>query len=163
MFAVNNSMNIRHGCSPAVYLLCVCQGPGKSGLSHKDVAEATISDRRLADSIVHDFNNLMAVISAQSELVLDLKDLSSIRQETEVILTAAEKAAVLTKQLLAFSRKQEIESTVFNSDMEAGLSGKRLTLREIFCSGIVFLASFEIVLVFVYPAFSIENDVPRAA
>jgi hypothetical protein len=47
--------------------------------------------------------------------------------------------------------------------MEAGLTGKRLTLREIFCSGIVFLASFEIVLVFVYPAFSIENDVPRAA
>src|ERR1051326_4369429 len=114
MFAVNNSMNIRHGCSPAVYLLCVCQGPGKSGLSHKDVAEATISDRRLADSIVHDFNNLMAVISAQSELVLDLKDLSSIRQETEVILTTVEKAAALTKQLLAFSRKQEIESKVFN-------------------------------------------------
>jgi PAS domain S-box-containing protein len=69
---------------------------------------------RLADSIVHDFNNMMAVISAQSELVLDLKDLSSIRQETEVILTTAEKAAALTRQLLAFSRKQEIESKVFN-------------------------------------------------
>ena len=69
---------------------------------------------RLADSIVHDFNNLMAVISAQSELVLDLEDLSSIRQETEVILTTAEKAAALTKQLLAFSRKQEIESKVFS-------------------------------------------------
>jgi two-component system, cell cycle sensor histidine kinase and response regulator CckA len=69
---------------------------------------------RLADSIVHDFNNLMAVISAQSELVLDLQDLSSIRQETEVILTTAEKAAALTKQLLAFSRKQEIESKVFS-------------------------------------------------
>jgi hypothetical protein len=35
---------------------------------------------RLADSIVHDFNNLMAVISTQSELVLDLEDLSSIRR-----------------------------------------------------------------------------------
>ena len=69
---------------------------------------------RLADSIVHDFNNLMAVISAQSELVLDLQDLSLIRQETEVILTTAEKAAALTKQLLAFSRKQEIESKVFS-------------------------------------------------
>ena len=69
---------------------------------------------RLADSIVHDFNNLMAVISAQSELVLDLEDLSSIREETEVILTTAEKAAALTKQLLAFSRKQEIESKVFS-------------------------------------------------
>lgn len=56
---------------------------------------------RLADSIVHDFNNLMAVISAQSEIVLDLEDLTSIRRETEVILTTAEKAAALTKQLLA--------------------------------------------------------------
>ena len=48
--------------------------------------------------------------------------------------------------------------------MQAGLIGKRLTLREIFCSGIVFLASFEIVIVFIYPAtsFSIENDMPRA-
>jgi len=49
--------------------------------------------------------------------------------------------------------------------MQAGLTGKRLTLREIFCAGIIFLASFEIVLVFVYPAksFSIENDALRAA
>jgi hypothetical protein len=49
--------------------------------------------------------------------------------------------------------------------MQAGLTGKRLTLRKIFCSGIVFLASSGIVLAFVYPAtsFSIENDVPRAA
>jgi CheY-like chemotaxis protein len=69
---------------------------------------------RLADSIVHDFNNLMAVISVQSELVLDLADLPSIRQETEVIRATAERAAALTKQLLAFSRKQEIEPKVFN-------------------------------------------------
>src|ERR1051326_2066544 len=69
---------------------------------------------RLADSIVHDFNNLMAVISAQSELVLDLEDLSSIRQETEVIVNTAERAAALTNQLLAFSRKQEIEPKVFS-------------------------------------------------
>ena len=49
--------------------------------------------------------------------------------------------------------------------MQAGLTGKRLTLREIFCSGIIFLTSFEVVLVFVDPAnsFSIKDDVPRAA
>jgi two-component system cell cycle sensor histidine kinase/response regulator CckA len=69
---------------------------------------------RLAESIVHDFNNMMAVILAQSELVLDLEDLSSIRHETEVILSTAEKAAALTKQLLAFSRKQETEAKVFS-------------------------------------------------
>jgi two-component system, cell cycle sensor histidine kinase and response regulator CckA len=69
---------------------------------------------RLADSIVHDFNNLMAVISAQSELVLDLEDLPSIRRETQVIMATAERAAALTKQLLAFSRKQEIEPKIFS-------------------------------------------------
>ena len=49
--------------------------------------------------------------------------------------------------------------------MQAGLIGKRLTLREIFCSGIIFMASFEIVIAFIYlpTSFSIENDVPRAA
>src|SRR5207249_11626180 len=43
--------------------------------------------------------------------------------------------------------------------IQAGLTGKRLTLRQIFCSGIVFLASCEIVLVFVYSetSFSVEN------
>jgi hypothetical protein len=48
--------------------------------------------------------------------------------------------------------------------MQAGLAGKRLTLREIFCSGIVSLATCQIVLVFVYSAasFSVENA-PRAA
>jgi two-component system cell cycle sensor histidine kinase/response regulator CckA len=69
---------------------------------------------RLADSIVHDFNNLMAVISAQTDLLLDLDDLSLIRQEAEVIARTAEKAAALTKQLLAFSRKQEIQPKVIS-------------------------------------------------
>ena len=49
--------------------------------------------------------------------------------------------------------------------IEAGLTRRRLALQDIFCSEIVFLASFEIVLAFIYPAtsFSIENGVPRAA
>jgi hypothetical protein len=43
--------------------------------------------------------------------------------------------------------------------MQAGLAGKRLTLREIFCSGIVSLSTRQIVLVFLYSAtsFSVEN------
>ena len=49
--------------------------------------------------------------------------------------------------------------------MQAGLTGKRLTLRKIFCSGTVFLALCEIVLVFVYSAksFSVDDAVPRVA
>ncbi len=80
-------------------------------LRHSQKMEAIA---RLADSVVHDFNNLLAIISTQSELVLDLDDLRSIRHETEVIASTAERAAALTKQLLAFSRKQEIEPRVFS-------------------------------------------------
>jgi len=68
----------------------------------------------LADSIVHDFNNLIAVISAQSELLMELEDVEAIRRETEVILNTADRAAALTRQLLAFSREQTMEPRVFN-------------------------------------------------
>jgi hypothetical protein len=49
--------------------------------------------------------------------------------------------------------------------IQAGLTGKRLTLRQIFCSGIVCLASCKVVLVFVYSAtsLSVENAGSRAA
>jgi len=83
-------------------------------LRHSQKMEAV---GRLADSIVHDFNNLMAVITAQGELVLELEDLAAIRQETELIVATAEKAAALTRQLLAFSRKQEVESKVIDLNL----------------------------------------------
>jgi two-component system cell cycle sensor histidine kinase/response regulator CckA len=69
---------------------------------------------RLAESIAHDFNNLVAVISTQAELIMELQDVPAVRRETEVILGAADRAAALTKQLLAFSRKQRPEPKVFN-------------------------------------------------
>jgi hypothetical protein len=48
--------------------------------------------------------------------------------------------------------------------MQAGLTGKRLTLRKIFCSGTVFLVSC-VMLVFIYSetSFSLENALPRVA
>ena len=69
---------------------------------------------RLAESIAHDFNNLVAVISMQAELIMEIEDVQAVRRETEIILGAADRAAALTKQLLAFSRKQRLEQKVFN-------------------------------------------------
>jgi two-component system cell cycle sensor histidine kinase/response regulator CckA len=61
----------------------------------------------LAGGIAHDFNNLLMVISAYSELLLDaLEENSPLRRNAEEILTASRRAAELTRQLLAFSRKQ---------------------------------------------------------
>jgi PAS domain S-box-containing protein len=69
---------------------------------------------RLAGSIVHDFNNLMAVIAAQGELVLDQMGEHPLRKDIELMASTAEKAAALTGQLLAFSRRQELETRILN-------------------------------------------------
>jgi len=65
---------------------------------------------RLAGGIAHDFNNLLTVIIGHSHLALSLVDSSSrVRKDLENIQEAASRAAVLTGQLLAFSRKQVLQ------------------------------------------------------
>ena len=62
---------------------------------------------QLAGGVAHDFNNLLMVISAYAELMLDsLSADHALRPKVEEILTAARRAADLTRQLLAFGRKQ---------------------------------------------------------
>ena len=65
---------------------------------------------RLAGGIAHDFNNLLTAILSNAELVVaELPD-GTIRRDVELIRETAERAAELTRQLMAFSRKQAIES-----------------------------------------------------
>lgn len=62
---------------------------------------------RLAGGVAHDFNNLLMVISAYAELTLDaLPEDDRVRANVGEILTASRRAADLTRQLLAFGRKQ---------------------------------------------------------
>jgi two-component system cell cycle sensor histidine kinase/response regulator CckA len=64
---------------------------------------------RLAGGIAHDFNNLLAVILGYSVLVADqLPDGDRLRGDVEQITDAAERAAALTRQLLAFGRREMV-------------------------------------------------------
>lgn len=79
---------------------------------------------RLAGGIAHDFNNLLMVIQGYTELLLDrLGGEHPLRRNAEQIHDASQRAAGLTRQLLAFSRKQLLDPQVLNvqdvvSDME---------------------------------------------
>lgn len=73
---------------------------------------------RLAGGIAHDFNNLLMVISGYSELLLDrVGSDPALRAPTQEIGKAAERATSLTRQLLAFSRKQMLAPKVIDLNL----------------------------------------------
>lgn len=63
---------------------------------------------RLAGGVAHDFNNLLMVIRGYAEILQDGARSDGARRATTNILGAADRAVALTRQLLAFSRKQVI-------------------------------------------------------
>ncbi len=70
---------------------------------------------RLAGGVAHDFNNLLTAILGYCELLLSRLDAHDpIRHDVEEIDKAGERAASLTKQLLAFSRRQILTPKVLN-------------------------------------------------
>jgi PAS domain S-box-containing protein len=70
---------------------------------------------RLAGGIAHDFNNLLTAINGYSELtMLQLKAEDPLMQNLEEIKKAGDRAASLTRQLLAFSRKQVLQPKVID-------------------------------------------------
>ncbi len=82
---------------------------------------------RLAGGVAHDFNNLLTAIQGFSELVMDsLNENDPIRRDVREIQKAADSAAHLTSQLLAFSRKQIVAPKVMNLNMAVTFSEKML-------------------------------------
>ncbi|RPJ03664.1 MAG: response regulator, partial [Spirochaetaceae bacterium] len=69
----------------------------------------------LAGGIAHDFNNLLGAIIGYADLLLDtLPDDDPIRTDIESIRKAGRKAAALTRQLLAFSRRQVLQPKIID-------------------------------------------------
>jgi two-component system cell cycle sensor histidine kinase/response regulator CckA len=85
---------------------------------------------RLAGGVAHDFNNLLTVITGRSAILLGrLKADDPLRRSVEQIQKTADRAAGLTRQLLAFSRKQVLQRTVL--DLNAMVEEVSAMLRRL--------------------------------
>jgi signal transduction histidine kinase/sensor domain CHASE-containing protein/CheY-like chemotaxis protein len=75
----------------------------------------------LAGGVAHDFNNLLMVVKGHAQLLLDrVPDPSPMRQSVLQVEKAADRAASLTRQLLAFSRKQVLQPRVLDMNEVVG-------------------------------------------
>jgi PAS domain S-box-containing protein len=85
---------------------------------------------QLAGGVAHDFNNLLGVIMGYGELLLEQQGLNdSQRKDIGEIQKACVRAALLTRQLLAFSRKQVLQPKVL--DLNAVVAGAEKLLQRL--------------------------------
>ncbi len=69
----------------------------------------------LAGGVAHDFNNILGVVIGHGELLLEEPEIAeSAQRHAQAIIESARRAATLTRQLLAFSRKQLLQPKVLN-------------------------------------------------
>jgi two-component system cell cycle sensor histidine kinase/response regulator CckA len=91
---------------------------------------------RLAGGIAHDFNNILSVILSYSTILLsDLEPGTSASEDVQEIHAAGERAARLTRQLLAFSRRQLLEPRIV--DLNEVVTGMEKMTRRLLGEDIV--------------------------
>jgi signal transduction histidine kinase len=99
---------------------------------------------QLAGGVAHDFNNLLTAISGYSELALsrlDERPDPELRADIEQIAKSGERAAGLTRQLLALSRRQTLQPTVF--DLNEAVAGTESLLRRLLGTHIVIATTLD--------------------
>jgi PAS domain S-box-containing protein len=90
---------------------------------------------KLAGGVAHDFNNLLTVITGRAQMLLKrLPPGDLLRRDAELIEQTAERAAALTHQLLAFSRRQVLSPKIV--DLNAVLAGLEAMLRRMIGEGV---------------------------
>ena len=103
----------------------------KLDMEHKLLhAQKMESVGRLAGGVAHDFNNMLSVIMGNVEMAMNKVDSSgAVHKSMQQILSAAKRSAALTRQLLAFARKQAINPKVL--DLNDTVSGMLKMLRRL--------------------------------
>jgi len=98
--------------------------------AHLSQAQKMESVGRLAGGVAHDFNNMLGVILGHTEMALQEVDVSQpIHADLKEIEAAAQRSADLTRQLLAFARKQTVSPRVL--DFNASIEGLLKMLRRL--------------------------------
>jgi two-component system cell cycle sensor histidine kinase/response regulator CckA len=97
---------------------------------------------QLAGGVAHDFNNLLTVIMSYSAMLLaDLDPSDPVHADLQEIAAAADRAAGLTRQLLAFSRQQVMQPRVI--DINAAIGDVQNMLRRIIGEDIELVTSLD--------------------
>ncbi len=105
-------------------------------------AEKTQAIGQLAGGIAHDFNNLLLAIRGYAELALmELDPNDGVAADIQEIKTAAERAAALTQQLLAFSRNQTLQPALV--DLNHVLRNFHPVIRELLADDVELTMSLE--------------------
>ena len=84
---------------------------------------------RLAGGVAHDLNNQLSVILGSTGMALEANRDDAVHEDLEMVLTAGNKAAALTGQLLAFSRRQVLRPVV--TDLNAVVRSARTMLARV--------------------------------
>jgi len=102
-------------------------GETEKQLQHSMKMEAV---GRLAGGVAHDFNNVLTTITGYAELMLGEANLSErMRSDLQEILDASERASTLTRQLLAFARRQIVRPRL--CDLNQIVEGARRMLERV--------------------------------
>jgi GAF domain-containing protein/CheY-like chemotaxis protein len=97
---------------------------------------------RLAGGVAHDFNNLLSVITGRTGLLLHRLDAADpLRRHVDLIEKTAERAAGLTGQLLAFSRKQILQPAIL--DPNVVVAGMEKMLRRLIAENITIVPALD--------------------
>ncbi len=110
---------LRDGAGAAVGTLGVLKDIGERRRLEEQLRQAQKMEAvgRLAGGIAHDFNNLLTVIAGRAQMILSrLRPEEPIHRDASLVRSTADRAASLTQQLLAFSRKQVLQPQVLDLD-----------------------------------------------